>query len=41
MDASSQVGGQYKCGGVQCGQQKQRCYFWREATAVFFSVVRI
>jgi len=38
-DAGSQVGERYELGGVEYGQQKQMCYFWREATAVFFSVV--
>jgi len=38
---SSRGAERYERGGVECGQQKQRCYFWRDATAVFFSVVKI
>jgi hypothetical protein len=40
-DASSQVREWYECGGVQCGHQIKSYYFWRAATVIFFSVVRI
>ena len=35
-NAGSRLGEWYAGGGVEFGQQKQRCYFWREATTGFY-----